>query len=340
MLKSIGILSVVGVALLLVAAFPPDGLTKTGPGGASDSGCGGGACAKATAKSCGGCPATMAATDGETTACAKNCEGCPAGKDCQGSACTKNCANCPAAQGETKACQKDCAGCANGKCEGTACTKSCANCPASGAKETSATACAGGACGATACGKDCQDCPITAAMKALPQMTYLVGEEKLSCPKAAAETAQKANTSVRYAVGEKSFDTESDATLALAEATEQFVQAFAEPKVCKESGKVAIAGKELCCENAAAETAAVAKAAMDKIQMTYLVGEKECSCPVEAEKLAKDSGDPTIFVVAGESVGCNVTARLNLARAKYRAAVVAVMQAEAPATEKLTSKDS
>ena len=74
--------------------------------------------------------------------------------------------------------------------------------------------------------------------------------------------------------------------------------------------------------------------------MTYMVGEKECHCPVEAEKLAKDSGDPTVFVVAGESTGCNVTARLNLARAKYKAAVVAVMQAETQATEKLTSKDS
>ena len=66
-------------------------------------------------------------------------------------------------------------------------------------------------------------------------------------------------------MGDKSFDTESDAKLALAEATEQFVAAFAEPKACKESGKVAIAGKELCCENAAAQTAAVAKAAMDKV---------------------------------------------------------------------------
>ena len=65
--------------------------------------------------------------------------------------------------------------------------------------------------------------------------------------------------------------------MALAETTEQFVAAFVEPKACKETGKVAIAGKELCCEQMAGETATVAKTAMDKVQMTYLIGEKECS---------------------------------------------------------------
>jgi len=203
-------------------------------------------------------------------------------------------------------------------------------------------ACAGGACATTACGsacsKDCKDCPITVAMNALPQMTFTVGEEKLTCPKAAAELAQKSSAPIHYVVGDKTFDTESAAKLALAETTEQFVSAFAEPKECKESGEITVAGKQLCCKTAAAQTAAVAKAAMDKVEMTYLVGEKECHCPVEAEKLAKESGDPTVYVVAGESSCCNVTARLNLARAKYKAAVIAVMQAASPTTEKLTSK--
>ena len=191
-----------------------------------------------------------------------------------------------------------------------------------------------------ACGKDCTDCPITAAMAALPQMTYAVGEEKTGCPKAAAELAQKANASIHYMVCDKSYDAECDAKLALVEATEQFVAAYAEPKACQETGKVTVCGKELCCEGTAAQTAALAKAAMDKVEMTYMVGEKGCHCPVEAEKLAKESGDPTVYVVAGESTACNVTARLNLARAKYKAAVAAIMQSDTQSQEKLTSKDS
>jgi hypothetical protein len=237
---------------------------------------------------------------------------CPGGA-CGGGACAKSdakaCAGCPAAtaQAETGTCTKDCQACPAGKqCDG----------------------------------KDCKDCPITSAMAALPQITFIVGEEKTCCPKTAAELAQKANTTIHYMVCEKSYDAESDAKLALAEVTEQFVAAYAEPKACKETGKVTVCGKELCCEGTAAQTAAIAKAAMDTVAMTYMVGEKECHCPVEAAKLAKDSGDPTVFVVAGESTACNVTARLNLARAKYKAAVVAVVRAEAPAQEKLTSKDS
>ena len=113
----------------------------------------------------------------------------------------------------------------------------------------------------------------------------------------------------------------------MADATEKFVAEFAEPKKCEETGKVKVCGKELCCETMAGETATVAKTAMEKVAMTYLVGEKECSCPNEAATLAKDSGNPTVFVVAGETTCCNVQARLNLARAKYKAAVVAFMQA-------------
>jgi hypothetical protein len=349
MLKSISKLSVLLAALVLVAGVRAEDPAKTCPGG----GCTGGGCAKMAAKACAGCPAAAAAaTAGDSHACTQDCPNCTAEKKCGGAgcgaACTKNCESCPAAataQADGKSCAKECAACAAGTCDGVACKKDGGSCPAAGATtETAATACAGGACATAACGgacgKDCKDCPITAAMAALPQMTFVVGEEKTGCPKAAAELAQKANASIHYMVCDKSYDAESDAKLALVEATEQFVAAYAEPKACQETGKVTVCGKELCCEVTAAQTAALAKAAMDKVAMTYMVGEKECNCPVEAEKLAKKSGDPTVYVVAGESTACNVTARLNLARAKYKAAVVAIMQSDTQSQEKLTSKDS
>ena len=301
--------------------------------------CGGGELSKATAKSCGGCPGANAATEGEATARPRTAKVVRQRQGVQRHLCTKNCESCPAGQGDAKACQKECGTCPASKAKAR-CARLAPIVRPARAKKRPPRRVLVAAVPNAASGKDCKDCPITAAMKALPQMIFVVGEEKTGCPKAAAELAQKSSAPIHYAVGDKSFDNESDAKLALVEATEQFVAAFAEPKVCKESGKVSIAGKELCCENVAAQTAAVAKAAMDKVAMTYLVGEKECHCPVEAEKLAKDSGDPTIFVVAGESTGCNVTARLNLARAKYKAAVMALMQTEAQATEKLTSKDS
>ncbi len=45
---------------------------------------------------------------------------------------------------------------------------------------------------------------------------------------------------------------------------------------------------------------------------------------MEAATLAKSSGAKKEFVVAGEKTCCEMTARLNLARAKYKAAVEAL----------------
>lgn len=172
-------------------------------------------------------------------------------------------------------------------------------------------------------------------------MTYTVGEEKTCCPDAAKELAAKLNLPIQYVVAEKSYTCPNEAQAAWADATEKFVAAFAEPRTCSESGKVTVCAREFCCSQMASTSAAVAKAAMDKVQLTYLVGEKECCCPKEAEKTAQESGNPRVFVVAGaEPTCCEVTARLNLARAKYRAAIVALMQSESQGSEKLTSKDS
>ena len=301
MLKSISLLTVLGV--LGVGSLVVASL----PPEDSAKSCSGGACAKDG----GGCPATAAAVK-ETLN-----KACASGK-------SEECATAP---------------CAATACGATACAKTACGTTACGTAPCAASACAATAC-ATAAGKDCQDCPVTAAMKALPQLIFAVGEEKTACPKAAAELAQKSSAPIHYLVADKSYAKECEAKVALAEATEQFVAAFAEPKQCKESGKVTVAGKQLCCPDTAAQTAAVAKAAMDKVEVTYLVGEKECHCAVEAEKLSKESGDPTVYVVAGESTGCSVTARLNLARAKYKAAVLAVLQAETQPEQQLTSKDS
>jgi hypothetical protein len=44
--------------------------------------------------------------------------------------------------------------------------------------------------------------------------------------------------------------------------------------------------------------------------------------------LAKSTGSPKLFVVGKESTQCAVTARLNLARAQYKAMVEALAEAQ------------
>ena len=197
---------------------------------------------------------------------------------------------------------------------------------------TKAKQCSASKCDAAKC-ESCQGCPIAKAMEQLPKISFAVGSEQTCCSKSAEAIAKKLNKPIRFVVAKKTFDTQNDAHLALVEETEAFVKAFAEPKVCQVSGTTTVAGKKVCCESSASETAKLVKTAMDKVAMTYLVGEKKCDCPVEAEKVAKAKGKAAVFLVGGEKTSCKVTARLNLARAKYRAAVEALVKSESKQAE-------
>ena len=84
-----------------------------------------------------------------------------------------------------------------------------------------------------------------------------------------------------------------------------------------------MAGTQCNCPIEAEKRAKVVRTAMAKVRMTYLVGEKSCHCPIEAKKLAEKEGATTCYMVNGEKTECQYTARLKLARAKYKAAVQA-----------------
>lgn len=191
------------------------------------------------------------------------------------------------------------------------------------------------------CSKECSaGCPIEAAMAKLPKMTYKIGTEETCCSAAAAELAKKSDKPMQFVVAKKAFKKEGEAMVALATATEKYVADFTKTSHCSTSGKYTVAGKELCCEVMAGQRAELAKKAMKKVEMAYLVGDKECHCPTEATKLAKETGKDKLFVVAGEKTCCSVDARLKLAQAKYKAAVAALAKADAPekGVEKVAEK--
>jgi hypothetical protein len=218
-----------------------------------------------------------------------------------------------------------------------------AQCPSCAAKTTATSTCPAGGCSETGCASGCcgavavattKACPVTAAMEKLPKLTYAVGEKTVCCPKEAAALAKAANSQIRYCVAEKKFDSEADAQKALVEATETFVAAVAQPYKCPKSGQLTLAGQAQSCEKTAAKNAELMQAAMAKVAMTYVVGDKSCNCPVEAKQVAKDSGKEVLFVVGQEKTSCEQTARLNLARAKYKAAIEALVKAQsAPANQ-------
>ncbi len=182
----------------------------------------------------------------------------------------------------------------------------------------------------------CSGCPVTAAMAKLPKMTYKVGTESTCCSESAAKMAAEKKTPLHYVVGEKTFEDKTEAYTALVEQTEAMVNDFVTPKSCSVSGTHTVAGKSCKCSVEAGKNAELVKTAIKDIKMTYAVGEKTCNCPTQAGSLAKTSGEKMTYVVGEEKTCCNMTARLTLAKAKYKAAVEALVAADkkATATEK------
>ena len=260
--------------------------------------------------------------------------------------CSKESGECSKESGE---CSKESGECCkeSGECskESASCSKKSGSCAKTEAV-AKATECKGGECShgtsvSLVSTSKSHGCPIEAAMAKLPKMTYTVGDKTTCCSKTAAKLAEQSGAKVRYAVGKKTFDDKQKAFITLVKTTEEFVDGFGAPHKCNVTGTTTVAGKSCHCPIEAEKRAKVVRAAMTKVRMTYLVGEKSCNCPVEAKKLAKDSGSATRYVVNSEKTECEYTARLNLARAKYKAAVQAAEKlatlSDAPASSKSQS---
>ena len=224
------------------------------------------------------------------------------------------------------------AGCGNCGPKEASAEKCCGKCD--GAKVTSAGTCNAETCSSSTCSASgcnaSKGCPIAAAMARLPKITYAVGEKKTGCPEEAAKLAKDSGGHIHLCVGDREFDSKSEAQAALLTATEKFVSNFAKPHTCPARGKTTLAGQAQSCEKSASHTAKLMQEAMAKVKFSYAVGDEECNCPVQATKLAKDSGKEKLFVVGDQKTCCEKTARLNLARAKYKAAVEAMLTAQAP----------
>ncbi len=167
-------------------------------------------------------------------------------------------------------------------------------------------------------------CSVTAGLEKLPKLAYMVGEESICCSEMAKAKAKETGDKLVYLVGTQKFDTETAAFAGLVDQTEKFVDQFAKPQTCKVSGAISVAGQECSCSVMAGEIAQKVKSAMDTVAVSYKVGDKVCSCPIEAKANATSSGLKMLFVVNKEATECEQTARLNLAKAKYQAALVAM----------------
>jgi len=205
--------------------------------------------------------------------------------------------------------------------------KSCSQCPSQSAVATVAKE----------EGETCSQCPVAKAMANLPKMTYKVGKESTCCDKSAAAIAKKSEKPIHFVVGEKTFEKKDKAYVALVESTEAYVTKFTTACKCEKSGKTTIAGTSCGCPVDAGKKTELVKTAIKDMKISYKVGKETTCCSQSASELVKKSGEKMTYVVAGKETCCNLEARLNLAHAKYAAAVKAMASTEkkaAPATEK------
>lgn len=171
------------------------------------------------------------------------------------------------------------------------------------------------------------ECPVSLAMAKLPAMSYQVGAEKTCCSSSAAKLAEEHNEAIHYVVADKTYEDKTEAMTALVEQTEAMVVAFVTPSTCATSGKVTVAGETCSCPTQGAKNIELVKAAVEAVNVSYKVGEEACNCPMKAKELASSSDAKMTYVVDGEETCCGMTARLQTARAKYKAAVKALATA-------------
>jgi hypothetical protein len=175
------------------------------------------------------------------------------------------------------------------------------------------------------------ECPVTLAMAKLPAMSYQVGTEKTCCSSSAAQLAEEHSAPIHYVVAETTYEDKTEAMTALVEKTEAMVEEFITPCKCETSGKTTVAGETCACPIQGAKNIELVKAAVESVNVSYKVGEEACNCPMKAKELASSSEAKMTYVVDGEETCCGLTARLQTARAKYKAAVKALATASTEA---------
>ena len=193
---------------------------------------------------------------------------------------------------------------------------------------------------------------VNTVLASMPSMKFKIGSETTSCCQSAAALAKKHNKPIEYVVGDKAFKTEGEATLHLASLVEKQVEdmkvvhyvaggtdyhcpktAAAEAKKARAKLTYRVGGVDFTNQAKAEKASVLASEKLGEVKMSYKVGKNSFCCDRMAGVKAKETGKNTLYVVGEEKTGCSVTARLNLARAKYKAAIQALVKAELEAKD-------
>jgi len=208
-------------------------------------------------------------------------------------------------------------------------------------------------CDKSACTGDAMDCAASGACNKpcklscqAPAMTFKVGDETTTCPETAKTMASEHHAQVHYVVAGAEYADETQARAAHLSAMNQYLDSLTHVSysvagehmecpmsaaaACEKSGQaMQYQVGPMVFDNAdeAIRAAALARAALQQVAMTYEVEGKPTECSTEAKSMAASCASKSMtFVVNGQKTQCEETAKYMLTQAQVAAAVGAIQK--------------
>ena len=180
----------------------------------------------------------------------------------------------------------------------------------------------------------------------MPAMQYVVGEKRTQCSDEAAKLAKAGEKTIRFVVADKTFAEEGEAKKAYTKVLDEFLANMTRVQfaVGDECTACPLTAKSIAEKKGAkvryrlasytfddkAKADKIAKLALDaaeKVQLTLAVGTESYQCPVTAKEAAQSAGKKLEYCVGEKRTACQVTAKVELAKAKINAANAVIAKA-------------
>jgi len=189
-------------------------------------------------------------------------------------------------------------------------------------------------------------CPGQVALvTGMPLMKYKYGDQEACCSQQVEKlAAANKDVQVRFVVGDREYSDRNEALAAYEKSLSEYLnqmttvryqvgdkcvacpeEAQALAKECGQDVRFRVASFTFADREQAEKAAAAARAAAEKVSMTYVVDGKEYACAHSAEKLAQcEAGGAAkkacTYRVAGKETNCRQTAAVELTKAQIVAA--------------------
>jgi len=180
----------------------------------------------------------------------------------------------------------------------------------------------------------------------LPRIGFKVGDQLACCMKAAKQMVAGDAAKIKFVVAEKTYENLGEAKAARLKVLEQYYEdvltvkygvgdkcvgcpmaAAGMAKECGQPVHYRLAAFDFAEKARAEEVATAARAAGDKVAMSWAVGEKGFDCPMRAAEAAKTAGKKVEYCVGEQKTTCDVTAKTRLIESRITAALEVLAKA-------------